>query len=92
MVAIHSEGAVGVLSARATVVAISVCAVFAGVGAGLPRGLKREAEYQAHDQLQLVVHEGKARGERHHESRRGGHGVRGARELQSVNSAGLVII
>jgi hypothetical protein len=48
MHAIHSEGAVGVLSARATVVAISVCAVFAGLG------LKREAEYKAHDQLQHV--------------------------------------
>ena len=56
--AIHSEGAVGVLSARATVVAVSVCAVFADVGASLPRGLKREAdEYKTHDQLQHVVQE-----------------------------------
>jgi hypothetical protein len=55
MHAIHSEGAVGVLSARATVVAISVCAVFTGVGACLPRGLKREAEYKANDLVQHVV-------------------------------------
>ena len=60
----HSEGAVGVLSARATVVAISVCAVFAGVGASLPRGLNREAEYQAHVQLQHVVQESRGVGRR----------------------------
>jgi hypothetical protein len=62
--AIHSEGAVGVLSARATVVAISVCAVFAGVGASQPRGLKREAKYKAHDQLQHVVQESRGGGRR----------------------------
>ena len=66
---IRSDCAVGVLSARASVVAISVSAMFAGVGASLPHALKREVEYKAHDQ-QHVVQMGKAARKRHAAPRR----------------------